>query len=62
MLRLGHEAREGLYVPSRDASLGKTERKRRWLDSCTAALVTNGHTAGRTLLASVIHRDRKDLC
>ncbi len=40
----------GLYVPSRDASLGKTERKRRWLDACTAALVTNGHTAGRTLL------------
>lgn len=28
----------GLYVPSRDASLEKTERKRRWLACCEAAL------------------------
>ncbi len=40
----------GLYVPSRDASLDKTERKRRWLDACTAALITNGHAARHTLL------------
>lgn len=40
----------GLYVPSRDASLEKTERKRRWLVACTAALSTNGHPARHTLL------------
>jgi exodeoxyribonuclease-3 len=28
----------GLYVPSRDASIEKTERKRRWLTACDAAL------------------------
>ena len=28
----------GLYVPSRDASLEKTERKRKWLAACDAAL------------------------
>jgi len=28
----------GLYVPARDASLGKTERKRTWLAACDAAL------------------------
>lgn len=30
----------GLYVPSRDASLEKIDRKRRWLNTCTAALGT----------------------
>ena len=34
----------GLYVPSRDASLEKTERKRRWLACCETALA---HTAGQ---------------
>ena len=28
----------GLYVPARDASAGKTERKRKWLAACDAAL------------------------
>ena len=28
----------GLYVPARDASIGKTERKRKWLTACDAAL------------------------
>jgi exodeoxyribonuclease-3 len=28
----------GLYVPSRDASIEKTERKRKWLTACDAAL------------------------
>ena len=28
----------GLYVPARDASVGKTERKRKWLAACDAAL------------------------
>jgi len=28
----------GLYVPARDASPGKTERKRKWLAACDAAL------------------------
>jgi exodeoxyribonuclease-3 len=28
----------GLYVPARDASIGKTERKRKWLAACDAAL------------------------
>ena len=28
----------GLYVPSRDASIGKTERKRQWLAACDTAL------------------------
>ena len=28
----------GLYVPARDASIGKTERKRTWLAACDAAL------------------------
>ena len=28
----------GLYVPSRDASLEKTERKRKWLTACDGAL------------------------
>lgn len=28
----------GMYVPSRDASLEKTERKRKWLAACDAAL------------------------
>jgi exodeoxyribonuclease-3 len=29
----------GVYVPSRDASAEKTERKRKWLHACRAALV-----------------------
>jgi len=37
----------GLYVPSRDASLGKTERKRRWLACCDTALAS---TAGQPTL------------
>lgn len=32
----------GLYVPSRDASVEKTDRKCRWLESCAAALATTG--------------------
>ena len=31
----------GLYVPSRDASPEKTERKRRWLSSCDTALANS---------------------
>ncbi len=30
----------GAYVPSRDASADKTERKRKWLDACHAALAS----------------------
>jgi exodeoxyribonuclease III len=30
----------GLYVPARDASPGKTERKRKWLAACDAALAS----------------------
>ena len=30
----------GLYVPSRDASVEKTERKRKWLAACDAALTS----------------------
>jgi exodeoxyribonuclease-3 len=30
----------GLYVPSRDASPGKTERKRKWLAACDGALAS----------------------
>ncbi len=30
----------GLYVPSRDASLEKTQRKRKWLAACDAALTS----------------------
>lgn len=30
----------GLYVPSRDASLEKTERKRKWLAACDSALTS----------------------
>jgi exodeoxyribonuclease-3 len=34
----------GLYVPSRDASLNKTERKKKWLFAFLAALATNEPT------------------
>lgn len=34
----------GAYVPSRDASVEKTERKRKWLASCTAALSSRDHS------------------
>jgi exodeoxyribonuclease III len=37
----------GLYVPSRDASLEKTERKRKWLAACDAALAS---AAGKNVL------------
>jgi exodeoxyribonuclease-3 len=37
----------GLYVPSRDASLEKTERKRKWLAACEAALTS---ITGRNVL------------
>jgi exodeoxyribonuclease III len=30
----------GLYVPSRDAGVEKTERKRKWLAACDAALIS----------------------
>jgi exodeoxyribonuclease-3 len=30
----------GAYVPSRDASADKTERKRKWLDACQTALIS----------------------
>src|SRR5260370_42049191 len=30
----------GLYVPSRDAGIEKTERKRKWLAACDAALAS----------------------
>ncbi len=34
----------GAYVPSRDASVEKTERKRKWLAACTAALASPDHS------------------
>jgi exodeoxyribonuclease III len=34
----------GAYVPSRDASIEKTERKRKWLTACNAALATRNTT------------------
>jgi exodeoxyribonuclease III len=34
----------GLYVPSRDASQEKTDRKRRWLAACDAALTATAGT------------------
>jgi exodeoxyribonuclease-3 len=39
----------GAYVPSRDASAEKTERKRKWLDACEAAL-RERRTNSRTIL------------
>jgi exodeoxyribonuclease-3 len=39
----------GLYVPSRDASVEKTERKRKWLAACHAAL-TGSTTAPPAVL------------
>lgn len=39
----------GLYVPSRDASPEKTERKRRWLKECAATL-PDGRTGARIVL------------
>jgi exodeoxyribonuclease-3 len=36
----------GVYVPSRDAGAEKTERKRKWLDACHAALA-NRPSGGR---------------
>ncbi|MGW4033325.1 endonuclease/exonuclease/phosphatase family protein [Streptomyces sp. NPDC004838] len=39
----------GLYVPSRDASPEKKERKRRWLKECAAAL-PDGRTGARIVL------------
>ncbi len=39
----------GLYVPSRDASPEKKERKRRWLEECAAAL-PDGRTGARMVL------------
>lgn len=39
----------GLYVPSRDASPEKRERKRRWLTECAAAL-PDGRTGARVVL------------
>jgi len=35
----------GAYVPSRDASAEKTERKRKWLDACHAALAARVGTS-----------------
>ncbi|MGH4019074.1 MAG: hypothetical protein ACRDT0_07525 [Pseudonocardiaceae bacterium] len=35
----------GAYVPSRDASAEKTERKRKWLDACHAALASRPSSA-----------------
>jgi exodeoxyribonuclease-3 len=34
----------GVYVPSRDASVEKTERKRKWLAACNAALASRDHS------------------
>jgi exodeoxyribonuclease III len=34
----------GAYVPSRDAGLDKTERKRRWLAACQAAFAARGRS------------------
>lgn len=34
----------GAYVPSRDASVEKTERKRKWLTACNAALADRDHS------------------
>ena len=39
----------GLYVPSRDAGAEKTERKRKWLAACDAAL-----TAATTGMATIV--------
>lgn len=40
----------GLYVPSRDASLVKTDRKRRWFEACANALTTIGYPTRHILL------------
>lgn len=42
----------GLYVPSRDASPGKTERKKKWLTACRTAL-TGTDTASTILLGDL---------
>ncbi|KND38834.1 endonuclease/exonuclease/phosphatase family protein [Streptomyces acidiscabies] len=39
----------GLYVPSRDASPAKRQRKQRWLEECAAAL-PDGRTGARIVL------------
>jgi exodeoxyribonuclease-3 len=43
----------GAYVPSRDASVEKTERKRKWLAACTAALVSRDHSQPTILLGDL---------
>jgi exodeoxyribonuclease III len=43
----------GLYVPSRDAGLEKTERKRKWLAACHAALTTGVNQPATVLLGDL---------
>jgi exodeoxyribonuclease-3 len=43
----------GAYVPSRDASVEKTARKRTWLAACTAALTTRNPTQATVFLGDL---------
>lgn len=43
----------GTYVPSRDASVEKTERKRKWLAACNAALATRNPSQATVFLGDL---------
>ena len=43
----------GAYVPSRDAGLEKTERKRKWLSACLAALTARDRRVPAVLLGDL---------
>jgi exodeoxyribonuclease-3 len=43
----------GLYVPSRDAGLEKTERKKKWLAACHAALAAGSDRPATVLLGDL---------
>jgi exodeoxyribonuclease III len=43
----------GAYVPSRDAGLEKTERKRKWLAACLAALTARDQSVPAVLLGDL---------
>ncbi len=43
----------GAYVPSRDASVEKTERKRKWLAACNAALATRNLSQATVFLGDL---------
>ncbi len=47
----------GAYVPSRDAGLEKTERKKKWLAACHAALAARDPAVPTVLLAPPRHRN-----